>query len=329
MTVLALSAFFLLIGCQEATIERYRVPKERQASRRMLAAIISHAEHTWFFKLSGPRAEVDKHEKEFEQFIQSVRFTDKPERPVTWTAPEGWREEPGAEMRYATLRLGPKEAPLELSVARLGEDFGSLLKNVNRWREQIGLPKVGEQELDKLIRTTEVNGKAVMLVDLKPEDAEEDEGTPVAPQRPTYTLPKGWEKSGKQVPFSIATFEVRDGERSAQMTISPFPGSAGGLLTNVNRWRDQLGLKSVDEAEMKQELRQTKVAGIAGHAVDLSSPERPGEERKRILVVIVPHRGQTWFFKMMGPADLVEKQKPAFEAFLKSVRFDGGSGAKP
>ena len=54
-----------------------------------------------------------------------------------------------------------------------------------------------------------------------------------------------------------------------------------------------------------------------------------GKETRRILGVVVPRRGQTWFFKMTGPADLVDKQKPVFEAFLKSVRFDGGSGAKP
>jgi hypothetical protein len=35
----------------------------------------------------------------------------------------------------------------------------------------------------------------------------------------------------------------------------------------------------------------------------------------------------TWFIKMRGPADLVGRQLAAFEAFLKSVRFDGGTGA--
>jgi hypothetical protein len=329
LTVLALSAFFLLIGCQEATIEHYRVPKDRQAARRLLAAIIPHGDRIWFFKLSGPLAEVDKHEKEFEQFIQSVRFTDKPGRPITWTAPKGWREEPGAEMRFATFKLGPKGSPLELVVTPLGEDASSLLDNVNRWRDQIGLPKVGEQELDRLVREITVDGKPAALIDLKPDDASEDEDTPDALQPPTYTLPKGWEKSGKQVPFSIATFEVRDGEQKAEVTISPLAGPAGGLLSNVKRWRDKLGLKPVDIDEMKQDLRPTKVAGIAGHTVDLSDPDRPAAERQRILAVIVPHRGQTWFFKLSGPADLVEKQKSAFEAFLESMRFDGGSGAKP
>ena len=46
-----------------------------------------------------------------------------------------------------------------------------------------------------------------------------------------------------------------------------------------------------------------------------------------MLVVIAPHGGRTWFFKMTGPADLAAKKKPAFEAFVKSVRFDRGTGA--
>ena len=39
--------------------------------------------------------------------------------------------------------------------------------------------------------------------------------------------------------------------------------------------------------------------------------------------MILPRGEQTWFFTIKGPADLVEKQKSAFEAFVKSVRFDG------
>ena len=34
---------------------------------------------------------------------------------------------------------------------------------------------------------------------------------------------------------------------------------------------------------------------------------------------------QSIFFKMKGSAELVGKQKPAFEAFLKSVKFAGGN----
>ena len=41
----------------------------------------------------------------------------------------------------------------------------------------------------------------------------------------------------------------------------------------------------------------------------------------RILATIVTRGNQVWFFKLMGPADVVGNQKAAFEEFLKSVRF--------
>src|SRR5262249_35079126 len=122
LAIVALATCFLLIGCQEATIDHYQVHKDRRVARRMLVAIVGHGQRNWFFKLSGPQAQVDKHEKEFEQFIQSVAFTDKPERPMTWTTPKGWREEAGTKMRHATFKFGSKESPLELIITPLGGD---------------------------------------------------------------------------------------------------------------------------------------------------------------------------------------------------------------
>ena len=48
-----------------------------------------------------------------------------------------------------------------------------------------------------------------------------------------------------------------------------------------------------------------------------------------VLAAGLPHAGDTWFFKMTGPAELVGRQKSAFEAFVTSVKFDGGKGANP
>ena len=44
------------------------------------------------------------------------------------------------------------------------------------------------------------------------------------------------------------------------------------------------------------------------------------DARRHVLL----HGGQSWFVKMTGPADLVGQQQPAFEAFVKSLRFEAG-----
>ena len=66
--------------------------------------------------------------------------------------------------------------------------------------------------------------------------------------------------------------------------------------------------------------------------VDLVSeqPISPDGSTSRILGGIFPANGETWFFKMIGPDQLVESQRDAFKQFLESVRLRGRrSGAAP
>ena len=39
------------------------------------------------------------------------------------------------------------------------------------------------------------------------------------------------------------------------------------------------------------------------------------------LGVILPHGAKTWFVKLQGDSALAEREKPNFEAFVKSIRF--------
>jgi hypothetical protein len=145
------------------------------------------------------------------------------------------------------------------------------------------------------------------------------------PSRPQYDTPEGWKEIPDPKGVRIALFEVADGVVEAGITM--FPGAAGGLLANINRWRGQLQLKPIDEQQLGNEVRPLEVAGSAASYVDLTGPKAPGRPPQRLLGVVLPRGEQTWFFTMKGPADLVEKQKPSFEAFLKSVRFEAGKGS--
>ena len=120
-------------------------------------------------------------------------------------------------------------------------------------------------------------------------------------------------------------FEIPGG--TAKASVTALPRRAGELLLNVNRWRGQLNLKPIDEEQLGKEVRQLEVAGTSAPFVDLTGPESAGGTPPRMLGVMLPRGEQTWFFKINGPADVVEKQKSAFEAFVKSVRFEGGKGS--
>lgn len=61
--------------------------------------------------------------------------------------------------------------------------------------------------------------------------------------------------------------------------------------------------------------------------VDLVSdkPISPDGSKSRIFGGIFPVNGETWFFKMIGPDDLVESQRDAFKQFLHSVHSAGAA----
>jgi hypothetical protein len=151
-----------------------------------------------------------------------------------------------------------------------------------------------------------------------------------APKPPAFRAPKGWQAAEKPSSFLLAQFTIAKGEQTATVMVAGLPGEGGGVVANVNRWRVQVGLKALEERELLKSVQATKVDGVDGHAVDLTGPDTSDKPAQRTVGAIVKHGGQTWFFKLMGPADLVGEQKSAFEEFLKSVRFDkeGEKGPK-
>jgi hypothetical protein len=133
---------------------------------RLLAAVFERPQETWFFKLLGPTGQVGSHEAVFRRFVESVRFTDRKDEPVTWELPADWRKGPPVEFGYATFYVGPGEESLRVTVSKLEGRAGSLLANVNRWRRQIGLIELSLFELDAVARPLEVNGVAGTWVDM-------------------------------------------------------------------------------------------------------------------------------------------------------------------
>lgn len=65
---------------------------------------------------------------------------------LRWTLPTGWTESAGGQMRFATLRP-PVTGRIDASVVMLPGPAGGELANVNRWRNQIGLPPIDEAGL--------------------------------------------------------------------------------------------------------------------------------------------------------------------------------------
>jgi len=121
-----------------------------------------------------------------------------------------------------------------------------------------------------------------------------------------------------------ATFLVSgEGAQTAEVAVSVFPGDVGGLMANINRWRGQIGLGPAAPDEISGFTSDVEVDGTKSTVVDLKGETVPPGRTQptRMIVVTVPHGGNSWFFKITGDAPLVEKQKEAFLQFVKSVKF--------
>lgn len=143
------------------------------------------------------------------------------------------------------------------------------------------------------------------------------------PQPPTYKVPKSWEKiEPDKLGFTTARFQVGKGEKAVSVTLTKLGGIGGTVTANINRWRGQVGLESLEEKEALKTLQAAKVDGLPGHIFDVTGPEVEGKVTQRIVVVFVTKGEETWFVRIGGPAGSVAEQKADFDAFVKSMRFE-------
>ena len=141
-----------------------------------------------------------------------------------------------------------------------------------------------------------------------------------APGKPAWTVPAGWAEE-PLTPMLLAKFSVTDQDARASITVSAFPGDVGGLLANVNRWRGQVSLPPINEADLAQAVKQLETQAGDASLVDLVGTDASKKNRVRLICVVLPHAGQTWFFKMMGDELVVAREKDAFLEFVQTAKF--------
>lgn len=114
-------------------------------------------------------------------------------------------------------------------------------------------------------------------------------------------------------PMQTAKFALPEkGAAKADVTVSIFPNSTGGILGNVNRWRNQIGLPPIGEAELVKLVTPLDEKIPDAVLVDMTNNNR------QFIGAIVPRGGQWFFYKLLGDAEAVAPQKEAFVAFAKA-----------
>ena len=141
--------------------------------------------------------------------------------------------------------------------------------------------------------------------------------TPTGAEALKWTLPKGWAQSFPGG-MRFASFQV-PGNGKIDGSVVTLPGDAGGELSNVNRWRGQIGLGPTDAAGLAAARTTVKTRAGPANVYDFTSE---GTRKSRLIAAIVMLDGTSWFIKLTGDAEPVGAARPAFLKLLESLHRD-------
>jgi hypothetical protein len=131
----------------------------------------------------------------------------------------------------------------------------------------------------------------------------------------TWQLPKGWaQRAGSNMRLATLVSDT-----AVEVSVTGFGGQVGGTLANINRWRGQLELPPITDADVPGNTQKAPTANGEATMVDFTGT---GADPQRLVAAIVPGAGKTFFFKMTGPSKRIEEAKPGFLELLKSVKTE-------
>ncbi len=136
---------------------------------------------------------------------------------------------------------------------------------------------------------------------------------------PKWAIPADWapgamtatRKGAWRAPTGAAA------DQQAEITVTVFQGSLGGLLANVNRWRGRVGLPTdLTEAKLGENVKDITLDGRKAQLVSLDGPN--GQSLDGVLVFLPD---KVWSLLLAGPAAPVQAERANFRAFLESLKW--------
>jgi hypothetical protein len=145
--------------------------------------------------------------------------------------------------------------------------------------------------------------------------------SPSGDKIPSFEVPSGWQEQPSPAMLLKSFLVTGKNGGKATITISVFPGNVGGPLLNVNRWRDQLSLAPIEEAELPKATRALDVMGGKAMLVEITGTDQKTKQRASMITAMVSRDNSTWFYKLMGDELVVAAEKDAFIKFVQTVRY--------
>lgn len=156
-----LATLLAVAGCRDAEIATYRVPKEAPPPAAVNATSADpHA------GLGIPPVEAGP--LPLPADMASTEVPTASGADLAWTAPAGWQSRPASTMRKATYIIPGQtgEENAELAVTAFPGDVGGNLANLNRWRQQLGLPPIAASQLGAALHHVHAGGLHIDVAEL-------------------------------------------------------------------------------------------------------------------------------------------------------------------
>lgn len=147
-----------------------------------------------------------------------------------------------------------------------------------------------------------------------------DSGTSSGDGALAFSVPAGWTDVGASG-MRLASLTMGTG---SECYIIRLGGDGGGLAGNVNRWRGQMGLGPLEDAELSR-LPMVPCMGGMATLFDASGSYTgmSGENyaQARMLGALIFFPDVSYFVKLVGPAAEVAAEEQKFQAFLTSLEI--------
>jgi hypothetical protein len=149
----------------------------------------------------------------------------------------------------------------------------------------------------------------------------------------SFQVPAAWKTEKPKTSMRAAQLKIepaKGDEEAAELVVTAFPGGAGGVDANVERW--EKGFLDADKKTAKAKVEKKKGINVDvtrvevyGHYVAAVMPGQAGKNDKpnyRLLgaIVITPETG--YFFKLTGPDKTVAASSKAFDELIESIKVD-------
>lgn len=141
-----------------------------------------------------------------------------------------------------------------------------------------------------------------------------------------YRVPNSWQRVQPSSPMRVDELLV-DPVTQTSLTVFVFPNTSDLVQSNLERWSSQFKSETLKKnfeqynSSVGLPITVFEANGTFIQALDPMNPSAGAEEKEnfKMLAAIVELKDGAWFFKLIGPEQIIDMNKDKFQSLLDSL----------